>query len=332
MAFNKQKALERAERYAAKGQHDKAAREYRAIVDADPKDVRAWLMLADCLVRSGNAREAIDHYLQVARTYTTKKQPEKALAVFRQVLSLDPSRVDVLLAVAELNHIMGRVPDAVAAYEAVGSQHMQAGRVRDALAAFHKAADVDTGSVSRRLRLAELYSREKMLEPAVAAFRQAAAALLEAERLPDYVRVAERLLYHKKDDLPTLRELARVYLALGQPREALKKLNVLLHHEAKDTVGLELLADTFEVVGDHVDQLVAVCAEVLWRHGWRPYPLAQVDLASVMTARVVPDEPCGRRRRSATRSAPGRPGSRAAPRFGAIRRALHCHSRVSAPR
>ncbi len=261
MAFNKQKALERAEKYAAKGQHDKAAREYRSVVDADPKDIRAWLMLADCLVRSGSAREAIDHYLQVARTYTTKKQPQKALAVFRQVLNLDPSRLDVLLAVAELNHVMGRAPDAVAAYEAVASQHMQAGRVRDALAAFCKAADVDPTSVSRRLRLAELYSREKMVDEAVAAFRQAGAALLEAERLPDYVRVAERLLYHKKDDAPTLRELSRVYLALGEPRRALMKLSELLQREKKDAAGLELLADTFDALGRQ-EKAASVLAEV----------------------------------------------------------------------
>ena len=66
MAFSKEKAHERAEKFAAKGQHDKASREYQSIVEHDPKDIRAWLMLADCLVRCGDRPGAVERYLQVA--------------------------------------------------------------------------------------------------------------------------------------------------------------------------------------------------------------------------------------------------------------------------
>ena len=39
MAFKREKAIAEAQKYASKGQHDKAAREYQAIVDNDPKDL-----------------------------------------------------------------------------------------------------------------------------------------------------------------------------------------------------------------------------------------------------------------------------------------------------
>ena len=32
---------------------------YQAIVEHDPKDIRAWLMLADCLVRCGDRAGAV---------------------------------------------------------------------------------------------------------------------------------------------------------------------------------------------------------------------------------------------------------------------------------
>ena len=54
MAFNRERALAAAAKFAAREQYDRAAREYAAIVEADPSDLRSWVMLADCLVRAGD--------------------------------------------------------------------------------------------------------------------------------------------------------------------------------------------------------------------------------------------------------------------------------------
>lgn len=261
MAFSKEKAFDRAERYAAKGQHDKAAREYQQIVDHDPKEIRAWLMLADCLVRCGDAPRAIERYLQVGGYYVQKKDHQKALAVYRQVLSLDASRIDVQLRVAALNRELGRVQDAVAMYERVAGLQLQSGKVADALQTYKVVADAEPTAVSRRLRLAELYSRERRTGEAVEAFRLAGQQLLTQGRKGDYVRVAERLLYHDGSDLPTVRQLAAVYIELGDPRRALMKLNALLHADAGDREGIELLAQTFIALGKP-DKAVSAIGEL----------------------------------------------------------------------
>jgi pilus assembly protein FimV len=261
VAFSKEKAHERAERYAAKGQHDKAAREYQQIVDHDAKDIRAWLMLADCLVRCGDAPRAIARYMQVAQYYVEQRQPQKALAVYRQVLNLDQARIDVQLKVAALNMQLGRTPDAIALYERIGQVQLQAGQIGKALEIFKLVADADPTAVSRRLRLAELYSREKRTQDAVDAFRAAGDQLLASERKADYVRVAERLLYHDANDKGTIRQLARVYLELGDPRRALMKLNALLHADPSDRLGIELLAETFLALGK-LDKALSVIGEL----------------------------------------------------------------------
>lgn len=249
MAFSKDKAHDRAEKYAARGQHDRAAREYQAIVEHDPKDVRAWLMLADSLARTGDRAGAVSRYQQVADFYASSREFQKALAVYRQVLNLDPSRLDIHYKCAQLNMEVGRVHDAIASFESIAQSQLQSGRVAEALQTYRTIADADPTVVSKRLRLAELYSREKMVDEAVEAFRQAAAVLLEAGRHSDYVRVAERLVYHKPDERDVVRELARVYLHLGDARRALMKLNGLLQADPGDAAGLELLAETFMALG-----------------------------------------------------------------------------------
>ncbi len=262
MAFSKEKAHERAERYAAKGQHDRAAREYQTIVEADPKDIRAWLMLADCLVRCGDRSGAVDRYLQVAGYYAAQKQSQKALAVYRQVVNLDPRRIDVHQKIAQLNLELGRVQDAVAIYEQLGHAQLQAGNTTDALVTFEVIANAEPAAVSKRLRVAELYSRERQPEKAVEHFRLAGEQLLASGRRADYVRVAERLVYHKPDDVSTIRGLARAYLDLKDPRRALMKLNALLHADPHDREGLELLAETFLAL-EKPDKAVSVATELV---------------------------------------------------------------------
>lgn len=249
MAFSKDKAHERAERYASKGQHDRAAREYQSIVDYDPKDLRAWLMLADCLARAGDRNGAINRYMQIAEFYAAQKALPKALAVYRQVLNLDPARLDVHLKTAALNFELGKTHDALAAYEQVAQVQMQAGRIGEAIETYRTIADADPPAVAKRLRVAELLSREGRVDDAVEQFRAAGDVLLQTNRLSDYVRVAERLLYHRPEDRPTTRQLARVYLRLGDARRALMKLNVLLQSDQGDSEGLELLGETFTAMG-----------------------------------------------------------------------------------
>ncbi len=262
MAFSKEKAHERAEKFAARGQHDKAAREYQSIVDNDPKDIRAWLMLADCLARTGDRGAALQRYLQVADYYAGAKEHQKALAVYRQALNIDPNRLDVHYKCAQLNMEIGRVHDAIASFEQIAAVQLQSGHVGEALKTYRVIADADPSIVSKRLRLAELYSRERMLAEAVDAFRVAGDVLLQSGRKADYVRVAERLIYHKNDDRPTIRKLARVYLELGDPRRALMKLNGLLQADQHDREGLELLAETFIALGKP-DKATSVIAELV---------------------------------------------------------------------
>ncbi len=262
MAFSKEKAHDRAEKYAAKGQHDRAAREYQAIVEHDPKDVRAWLMLADSLARTGDRAGAVSRYQQVGDFYTSQREHQKALAVYRQVLNLDPTRLDIHYKCANLNLEVGRVHDAIASFESIAQAQISGGRVREALDTYRTIADADPSVVSKRLRLAELYSRERMVEEAVEAFRQAGEMLLQGSRHADYVRVAERLIYHKPDDRETIRSLARVYLHLGDARRALLKLNGLLQTDPEDAGGLELLAETFMALGKP-DKASSVMVELI---------------------------------------------------------------------
>ncbi|HEY0138397.1 MAG TPA: tetratricopeptide repeat protein, partial [Nannocystis sp.] len=261
MAFNREKALTAAAKFVSKGQHDRAAKEYLAIIEADPNDTRSWLLLAEALTNAGDKPGAIERYLHVAEGYATANDPQKAIAVYRKVLGLDPNRLDIQTRIAGLYKDMGRTADAVGAYEFVAQAYFQAGQIAEGLEGFRMVAELEPAAVGKRLRLAELYSREGMVAQAVEHFRLAADRLLTDRRTDDYIRVAERLIYHKEDDLPVLRSLAQIYLKQGENRRALVKLNALLRAAPADAEGLELLGETFVAIGK-VDKAISVVMEL----------------------------------------------------------------------
>ena len=261
MAFNRDKAMTAAAKFAAKGQHDRAAKEYVSVIEADPSDTRTWLLLAEALVNAGDKPGAIERYLHVAAGYASTNDAQKAIAVYRKVLGIDANRLDIQTRIAGLYKDLGRTSDAVAAYEFVAQAYFQAGQIAEGLEGFRMVAELEPAAVGKRLRLAELYSREGMVAQAVEHFRLAAERLLADRRTDDYIRVAERLIYHKEDDLPVLRSLAQIYLKQNENRRALVKLNALLRAAPADAEGLELLGDTFVAIGK-VDKAISVVMEL----------------------------------------------------------------------
>ena len=121
MAFNKEKVMDAARKFVDKGQLDKAVKEYLRIVEADPKDVRVWLKIGDLYAKKGSKQDAIETYLKVARFYHEQGFFLKAVAVYKQILKLDPRLVDVILKLAELYRRLGLMSDAMQHYESVAA-------------------------------------------------------------------------------------------------------------------------------------------------------------------------------------------------------------------
>jgi pilus assembly protein FimV len=249
VSFRRDKALQAAQQHAARGDLGAAIREYQSVVEHDPGDVQTWLMLADSLHRAGNLDAAVDRYVHAANVLFEMGEIPNALQVYRQVLNLAPERYDVHMRTGQAFESLRRYPEAVALYEKVAGVYLRSGNTREALMLYERVADLMPREIAKRLRLAELFSRERRVDEAVQHFQMGADFLREAGRSKEFVRVAERLLYHRPVD-SVARDLVRVYLELGQPRRALMKLNELLQRKNDDPEGLELLAETFVRLGN----------------------------------------------------------------------------------
>ena len=249
MAADRTKILEAAQKYLAKGNYPKAIREYQKLLAKDPTDTRTMLKVGDAQIKAGESQGAAQTYEQVAEIYAKQGFAMKAVAVFKNILKIDNTRVDIHLRLGDMYRELDRVDDAVAIYENVANAYLQAGDADNALEVQGRIVNFDPENLPARIKYAEALSRSGRSEEASEEFRTGARMLKASGRLDDYAKVAERLLYHKPDDDAASRELARHYLQRGDAKRALSKLQLSFKNDPHDVGTLQLLARAFDLLG-----------------------------------------------------------------------------------
>ncbi|HEY4182723.1 MAG TPA: tetratricopeptide repeat protein [Kofleriaceae bacterium] len=257
--------MDAARKFVDKGQIDKAVKEYLRIVSEDPKDVRVWLKIGDLYAKKGAKQDAIETYLKVARFYAEQGFFLKAVAVYKQILKLDPRLVDVILKLAELYRQLGQMSEAMQHFESVAAHFHREGNTKEALVTVKKLVDLDPENIATRIKLAELYSKESLVEDAITEFTLACDQLRRQNRQDDFVKVAERLLWHKPDNHALNRELAGLYLRRNDPRRALQKLQTCFKADPRDVETLGLLAQAFQAL-EQKSKTVSVLKELARVH------------------------------------------------------------------
>lgn len=265
MSVDRSKVQAVAQKHLAKGNYDKAIAELRKIVRAEPNDIRTWLKIGDLYTRKGARKEAIETYGRVAAQYAQQGFFLKAVAVYKQILKLDPSRLDVQVKLAEQYEMLQLVSDALSTYEQVAAGFARAGNIDGALDVLSKMVGLDPENIPIRIRNAEALSKAGRTKEAADEFEAGAALLKDQGRYDDYLKVAERLLFHRPNDVSVARELAQLYLERQDPKRALAKLQLCFKADPKDIATLEALAEAFRQLGQ-LPKTISVYKEVARIH------------------------------------------------------------------
>jgi tetratricopeptide (TPR) repeat protein len=239
----KDKHLASAQKYMERGQLERAREEYARVVLDDPTDTRTWLKLAEIHVRRGEIGDARDIYLRTAELYVAQGFVPKAITVYKSVLKLTPGMPHVRERLADAYRQLGMISDALRELGLAADEHQRLGRAVESLPALRRIVGLHPDNVGSRVRLAETASQIGAIDEAVHELRQAAAQLRQQGRMDEFVRVSERLLFHRPHDVAVARELAAAYIARKNPRLALAKLQGALKAAPRDPANVSLLGE-----------------------------------------------------------------------------------------
>lgn len=247
--MDKNKIIEAATKFVQKGQYDKAIKEYLKLLEADPKDSRLLQKVGELYQKKGDNSQAAEYFLKVGESYSGDGFFLKAVAVYKQVLKLDEKRIDVNLKLAELYQQLGLMSDAMAQLQIVSAHYEKTGNSQASLDLLKRMVELDPDNIASRIKLAELYARDNLNGEAVSEFTKAASYLKRNNRIDDYIKVAERLVFLDPNNVELARELAQIYLAKQDTKRALVKLQVCFKADPRDVETLNLLAQAFLELG-----------------------------------------------------------------------------------
>ena len=257
MAVDKNKIVAEATRFVQKGQYDKALKAYEKILAEDRKEVRTLLKVGEIHQKKGDVAAAAGTFNQVAEIYGEQGFFLKAVAVYKQIAKLTPDDVRVNEKLAGLYQQLGLLNDATNQLQAVATAYEKAGDQGRHLDVLRRLLDLDPENVVTCQRLGDLYAKANRATEALELYRRAAAHLKENKRGDEYVKVAERIFGLTPDDLKLAKELAQEYLARGDTKKALGKLQICHGTDKQDVDTLRLMAQAFRDLGQ-VSKTIAV--------------------------------------------------------------------------
>ncbi|HUP48702.1 MAG TPA: tetratricopeptide repeat protein [Thermoanaerobaculia bacterium] len=279
MAVQRDKVIASAEKLVAKGKIEPAIKEYERLLDDNPSDVNTLNRIGDLWVRINRNDEAVKTFGKIADHYARDGFFLKAIAIYKKINKLDPSKLDIYARLADLYAKQGLAMEAKSQYQVLADYYLKHGDPANALNTYRKISELDPNSINVHVKLADLHSqvgqtaealkeydrvgrmllKRGMLDEAVQVFKKAlkidaknvelveslVTALIEAKDLNNAQAIVEQALQTNKEHPRLLALWGKILLAKGDAPSAMKALQRGLAADENDPLVRESLADLY---------------------------------------------------------------------------------------
>ena len=172
MAVDRTKVLQSAQLLAAKGQYDAAIAEWRKLAGEAPNDGSIHNSIGDLHLKRNAVPEAITAFLQAAAGFRSEGATLKAIATYKKVLKVDPTRYEVYRHLGDLNAERGLLSSAVQDYLTLGKYYLKERKGKEALEVYKKIVSQDPSNLDAQQRVAELCLQENLQDEATKVYLQ----------------------------------------------------------------------------------------------------------------------------------------------------------------
>lgn len=172
MAVDRSKVLQQAQLLASRGQYDAAIAEWKKLVADSPNDGSIHNSIGDLHLKRNAGAEATAAFMQAAAAFRAEGATLKAIAAFKKVLKIDPTRYEVYRHLGDLNAERGLLSSAVQDYLTLGKQYLKEGKGKQALEIYQKIVSQDPSNMDAQQRVAELCVQENLQDEAAKVYLQ----------------------------------------------------------------------------------------------------------------------------------------------------------------
>ena len=221
--------------YRWAGQVEDALTQVDQILQRDPKNLEALLLMADCSYTPDTIKEAFErlenvrsefedrmiYHLALGNLFLRQRRPQEAVQAYTEAIARDPKSTEPHMALARLYRMEGKSAQADAEFKAASELAPLVSPVRVAWADFKLLTGDTNGAVQI---LTEITAKEPDYIPAC--FRLAQVAFAE-RRFPDCRGLLDRILAKEPSHADALLLHSRIQLAHNETAKARKELEAL---------------------------------------------------------------------------------------------------------
>jgi len=224
---------------------------YEELIRKNPDDDRAYLRLAEIYGRSGQDVKAIEIYEKLAALFEKKGFLNKAKAVLKQALMINPEHGKINVLLADYDKQSGLIKDAALRYNVAVNFYQKNGNNVAAISILKKICDLYPKNFSIKVKLANMLISEGMNAEAVKILVPIAESLKDSDKVNEYASVLKLLYSASTNGSSFGRELAELYIRRGSYHNALIILQKLIVDHQEDIGLMTQLAFVFEKTNDY---------------------------------------------------------------------------------
>ena len=242
----KDQLIEDAQKFALRGQFDKAAKNYEQILALDPSAISQRQKLADFLIKCGRNADARKELEIIGKHFSKSGFYLKAIAVYKQLQKLFPADIPLFLTLAELYEKHGLIANALAEYKNVYDFYEKNDNIPEALAILDKMQNVDPHNIPIRIKYAEACLKQGKGEEAYAVFTKTASLFLERRDKTALSKVCATVqhLFPNKQDF--ILEVLAEQISLGNADSAIDHLQSLLRSNPNNKQVWDLVVRAYQ--------------------------------------------------------------------------------------
>src|SRR3954447_2462717 len=194
MAVQRDKVIASAEKLVAKGKIEPAIKEYERLLEDNPNDVNTLNRIGDLWVRINRNEEAVKVFGRIADHYSRDGFFLKAIAIYKKINKLDPSKLDIYAKLADLYGKQGLAMEAKSQYQVLADYYLKHGDPANALTIYRKISELDPSSINVHVKLADLYGQNSQTAEALKEYDRVGRMLLKRGMLDEAVQVFKKAL------------------------------------------------------------------------------------------------------------------------------------------
>ena len=201
MAIDRPQVIASAEKLVSRGKIEAAIKEYRKLLAENPNDASTLNRLGDLYARIDRIDEAVKLFSQIADRYTDDGFFVKAIAIYKKIIKLDPTRLAVYERLAELYHKQGLIPEARTQYQVLVDYYQKHDNAASAIGVLQKMAILIPDDPAPHVKLAEIFHTQKLTDKALAEYRLIADLMLRHNKVEEATQVYAKAIEAEPGDI-----------------------------------------------------------------------------------------------------------------------------------